>query len=69
MSSVRVSNPALPELSEDVSSSPQAIQACIASLAAEAFELGHTRAAKVLAQAAALLAQAEVWEKSKPPRG
>lgn len=42
-------------------SSPEAIQACVASLAAEAFELGHWQAARLLAQAAALLSNHDVW--------
>lgn len=42
-------------------SSPEAIQACIASLAAEAFEMGHVQAARVLAQTAALLTHQAVW--------
>lgn len=42
-------------------STPAAIQACVASLAAEAFELGHVKAARVLAQAAALLNHEAVW--------
>ncbi|RVT95674.1 hypothetical protein EOD42_15870 [Rhodovarius crocodyli] len=67
---MHVSYPSLPEgTGEEVASSPQAIQACIASLAAEAFELGHTRAAQVLSLAAALLAQAEVWEKTGKREG
>ncbi len=67
---MHISYPSLPEgTGEDVISSPQAIQACIASLAAEAFELGHDRAAQVLSLTAALLAQAEVWEKPAPRKG
>lgn len=42
-------------------SSPEAIQACVASLAAEAFDLGHIQAARILAQAAALLTHRELW--------
>lgn len=42
-------------------STPEAIQACVASLAAEAFEHGHVQAARVLAQAAALLTDEAVW--------
>lgn len=55
----------LPKPSQDRSqpqgSSPAAIQACVASLAAEAFEMGHERAAQLLAQTAALLATANLW--------
>ncbi len=48
-------------------SSPEAIHACLSSLAAEAFELGHQRAAKVLANAAALLATADLWSRPRSP--
>ena len=47
-------------------SSPEAIQACLASLAAEAFDGGHSRAAQVLAHAAALLNQPDLWNRAKP---
>ncbi len=40
---------------------PEAILACMSALAAEAFEGGHIRAARVLAQTAALLTHAELW--------
>ncbi len=58
-----ISLPQKPEgqQSWDNGSSPEAIQACVASLAAEAFELGHPRAASLLAQASALLATADLW--------
>jgi len=45
-----------------ISTSPRAIQACVASLAAEAFDLGHPMAARVLAQAAAMLSQPQYWQ-------
>lgn len=48
--------------SASVSTSPQAIQACVASLAAEAFDLGHPLAARVLAQVAAMLSQPQYWQ-------
>ena len=44
-------------------SSPAAIQACIASLAAEAFEMGHQRAAQLLSITAALLAGGGMWDR------
>ena len=49
-----------------VVSSPEAIQACVASLAAEAFDAGHSRAAQLLAQAAALLNQPDLWNRARP---
>ena len=49
---------------EAVRTSPEAIRACVASLAAEAFDSGHARAAQVLAHAAALLTQPHLWSKS-----
>ena len=63
-----ISVPKKPERQQPVvsESSPEAIQACVASLAAEAFELGYDRAASLLAQAAALLATADLW--SEPRR-
>jgi len=39
-----------------------AIQACLTALAAEAFECGHDRAAQVLAQVAALMAEPTLWD-------
>jgi hypothetical protein len=45
-------------------STPKAIQACVAALAAEAFESGHTRAARLLAQMAALLDQPALWQRT-----
>lgn len=44
-------------------SSPEAIRACVAALAAEAFELGHARAAQLLAQTAALLSTPALWDR------
>lgn len=44
-------------------SSPAAIHACIASLAAEAFEMGHQRAARLLSITAALLAGGGMWDR------
>lgn len=55
------------ERPQPLGSSPEAIQACVASLAAEAFELGHERAARLLAQAAALLAMADLWNRPANP--
>ncbi len=52
---------------QPLGSSPEAIQACVASLAAEAFELGHARAANLLAQTAALLATANLWNRPPEP--
>jgi len=46
-------------------SSPAAIRACVASLAAEAFDAGHARAAQVLAHTAALLGQSDLWNRSR----
>ncbi len=45
-------------------SSPEAIQACVSMLAAEAFELGHHRVAQLLAEAAAELSRPAIWKAS-----
>ncbi|MCX7931643.1 MAG: hypothetical protein N2588_03745 [Rhodovarius sp.] len=46
---------------------PEAIRACIAALAAEAFEAGHIRAARLLAHTAALLALPQLWDGAGRP--
>ena len=53
-----------PSATLTVMSSPEAIRACIASLAAEAFDAGHSRAAQVLAHTAALLNQSDLWART-----
>ena len=58
--SISTSNP-LSFTTWQVMPAPEAIQACVASLAAEAFDAGHARAAQVLAHTAALLKQADLW--------